>query len=159
MPRIILKTIINSSNIQMVFDLHRSIDLHKLSTIKTKEKAVAGKTSGLISLDETVTWSAKHFGITQELTTKITDFNAPVFFVDEMIKGAFKSFRHEHHFKIRENKVLVTDIFDYKAPFGVLGNIADVLFLKNYMKNFLKERNRIVKNFAETDKWKKVLEL
>lgn len=158
MPRIKLKTIINSNNIQMVFDLHRSIDLHELSASKTQEKAIAGKTSGLISLDETVTWKAKHFGIMQELTTKITGFNAPDFFVDEMIKGAFKSFRHEHHFKINDNKVIVTDIFDYNSPFGLLGKIADVLFLRKYMTNFLKERNKIVKEFAETDKWKKVLE-
>jgi len=71
MPRIELSTGIRSS-IEICFDLSRSVDLHKLSTAKTNEEAVAGKTSGLMNLNETVSWRATHFFIRQELTTKIT---------------------------------------------------------------------------------------
>jgi 2-hydroxy-3-keto-5-methylthiopentenyl-1-phosphate phosphatase len=42
---------------------------------------------------------------------------------------------------------------------GVLGRLADSLFLKQYMINFLEERNAVIKDFAETEKWKKVLEI
>jgi hypothetical protein len=62
MPKIELTTHINAP-IGRVFDLSRSIDLHMESTKKTGEKAIAGKTSGLIELGETVIWRAKHFGI------------------------------------------------------------------------------------------------
>lgn len=96
MPKIELKTEINTTNIEVVFNLIRSIDLHKISTKKSKETAISGKTSGLISFGETVTWRAKHFGFYQKLTSKITDYKFPTYFVDEMQKGAFKSFRHEH---------------------------------------------------------------
>lgn len=78
MPVITIKTVINAP-IDIVFDLSRSIDLHKISTAHTNEEAVDGKISGLIGMDETVTWRAKHFGITQLLTSKITAFNAPFF--------------------------------------------------------------------------------
>lgn len=55
MPIIELLTIINTDKIENVFDLSRSIDLHKISTKKSKEEAISGKTSGLLSLNESVT--------------------------------------------------------------------------------------------------------
>lgn len=98
MPRIELKTEIKASK-EIVFDLSRSIDLHKISTEHTNEEAIAGKTSGLIGLDESVTWRARHFGIYQKLTSKITEYDRPNYFADEMIRGAFNKFKHEHHFE------------------------------------------------------------
>lgn len=68
MPRIELRKEIKA-NIELVFDLTRSIDLHKISTAHTKEKAVGGRTSGLLEPGETVTWRAKHLGIYQEPTS------------------------------------------------------------------------------------------
>lgn len=76
-----------------MFNLSRSIDLRKISTEHTQEKAIASKTSGLIGLNETVTWRAKYLGIYQTLTTKITEYDFPEYFADEMITGAFKRFK------------------------------------------------------------------
>ena len=59
------------------FDLSRSIDLHTESTAKTGERAVAGVTAGLIEMGEEVTWRARHFGVWQELTSRITAFDRP----------------------------------------------------------------------------------
>src|SRR5690606_24024605 len=84
MERIYLETIINAP-IERVFDLARSIDLHKLSALNTNEKAIAGKTSGLINEGETVTWRAKHLGIYQILTVQITKLERPYFFEDKMV--------------------------------------------------------------------------
>lgn len=148
MPKIVLETAIHAPA-GIVFDLSRSIDLHKISTAHTNEEAVAGRTSGLIGMDESVTWRARHFGLTQKLTSKITAFEMPVHFTDEMVSGAFSSFRHDHHFKEADGVTLMTDIFIYKSPMGLLGIVADALFLKNYMHGLLAERNRIVKLYAE----------
>jgi hypothetical protein len=76
MPKIELLTEINAP-IEKCFDLARSIELHIESTKQTGERAIAGKTSGLIGLNETVTWRAKHFGTWQNLTSKITEYNYP----------------------------------------------------------------------------------
>lgn len=157
MPRIELETSIQITDIKRVFDHCRSIDLHILSTERSNEKAIAGKTSGLISLGETVTWKAKHLGIYQTLTSIVTDCDSPTFFADEMVKGAFKSFRHEHYFSQRDEFVIIKDIFEYKSPLGILGKLADFLFLENYMKRFLLERNQVVKKYAESDLWKNIL--
>lgn len=156
MPRIELLTEIKARK-EIVFDLSRSIDLHKISTEHTNETAIAGKTNGLIGMDESVTWRAKHFGIYQKLTSKITVFERPNLFVDEMVKGAFKSFRHEHRFEELNGGTLMTDYFDYESPYGILGKLADKLFLLKYMTDLLAKRNRIVKDFAESDKWKKIV--
>lgn len=156
MPRIVLKTVINAKK-EIVFDLSRSIDLHKISTEHTNEEAIAGVTSGLIGLNQSVTWRAKHFGIYQTLTSKITEFEFPNFFADEMVKGAFKSFKHEHHFENHQNSTLMIDYFDYQAPLGYLGKIADSLFLKKYMTDLLAKRNDAIKEFAESDKWQQII--
>ena len=156
MPRIELKTEIKAIR-EIVFDLSRSIDLHKILTEHTNETAIAGKTSRLIGLNESVTWRAKHFGIYQKLTSKITEFDRPNYFADEMVNGAFSEFKHEHHFTDLNGGTLMTDFFDYKSPLGILGKLADRLFLKNYMTDLLNERNRIVKEFSESEKWKQIL--
>jgi ligand-binding SRPBCC domain-containing protein len=148
MPKIELLTEIHAP-IEKCFDLARSIDLHMESTKQTGEKAIEGKTTGLIGLGETVTWRAKHFGIWQNLTSKITEFDRPNLFVDEMIQGAFKSIHHEHHFSQFDDHTIMKDVFVFESPFGIFGKIFNWLILSWYMTNLLKERNRVIKESAE----------
>jgi ligand-binding SRPBCC domain-containing protein len=148
MPQIEIKTVIEA-DIKVCFDLARNIDIHQESLKYSDEKAIAGKMSGLIELGEWVSWEAKHFGIVQHLTSKITEFEPPNYFVDEMVFGAFKSFRHEHIFKIENNQTLLIDKFYFESPYGVLGKLANVLFVKRYMEKLLKTRNKFLKVKAE----------
>ena len=150
MPILELATHINAP-IEKCFDAARNIDVHVASTKQTGERAVAGKTNGLIELGETVTWRAKHFGIQQNLTSKITEYNYPNFFVDEMVSGAFKSFRHEHHFSSTDGKTLMKDIFVFESPLGILGKLFNWLILKRYMTNLLITRNAVINEAAENN--------
>jgi len=156
MPQIQLETLIKAK-IETCFDLSRSIDLHKVSMAHSNEKAVDGRTSGLINLGETVTWEATHFGVKQKLTSKITAFNRPYHFSDEQVSGAFKSFSHDHYFEERGDHVLMKDIFNIESPLGVLGTIANKIVVTSYMTKLLRERNSIIKEYAESEKWKSVL--
>lgn len=156
MPVIRLETIIAAPR-RIVFDLSRSIDLHKVSTSQTNEEAIAGVTTGLIGLNESVTWRARHFGFYQTLTSKVTEFRSPDCFVDEMEKGIFKRFRHEHIFKIIGTKTMMIDVFDYESPLGILGKTVDGLFLKRYMQTLLEKRNLVIKEYAESGEWNKIL--
>jgi ligand-binding SRPBCC domain-containing protein len=156
MPLIKLETTINAA-IEVCFDLSRSIDLHKISTAKTNETAIDGITKGLINYNESVTWQAKHFGIRQKLTSKIAAYNRPFHFCDEQIKGAFKKIKHDHYFVEKDNMVLMTDDFLFESPFGIAGHVFNKLFLTQYLKRFLIERNQIIKDYAETGKWKQLL--
>lgn len=148
MSKIILNTIIQA-DIKTVFDCARDIDLHQKSTSKTNEKAIAGRTSGLIELNETVTWRAKHLGFYQTHQSIITEMEKPYRFSDVMLKGRFKSFKHQHLFKKEGKKTIMTDILEFESPLGIIGKIFNAIFLKNYMKNFLLQRNKLIKATAE----------
>ncbi len=158
MPHITLHTLIEAP-VEVVFNLSRSIDLHKISAAHTQEEALtaadmhntATRSAGLMEQGERVTWRARHFGIMQQLTVSITGMHYPHHFTDEMVPkgGAFTTMVHRHLFEEKGGCTLMTDIFYYKSPLGILGRFADVLFLKRYMRNFLKKRNATIKAFAE----------
>ncbi len=156
MTNIHLTTFITAP-VERVFDLCRSVTLHKISTAQTGEKAIAGITSGLIKQGETVTWQAKHLFKERKFTSKITDMKPPVSFTDEMQHGDFKSFVHEHHFKQVSNGTIMIDVINFECPFGVIGNLFSRLYLKNYMKDLLIKRNDVIKQYAESTKWKTIL--
>lgn len=144
MTTINLITKINAPK-KIVFDLARNIDAHQNSASKTNEKAIAGITSGLINLNETVTWKGKHFGLYLTHTSKITEMDLYDYFADEMIKGKFKFFKHEHSFIEKNGKTVMIDNLMYETPYGIFGRLFDKLTLKRYMTNFLKTRNLVLK--------------
>lgn len=143
--------------IRRVFDLSRSIDLHATSTAQTGECAIAGVTSGLMSLGQEVTWRARHLGVWQHLTTRITAFDPPAYFRDSMIRGAFRRFDHDHFFSESGGVTLMRDVFDFDSPFGILGWLANRLFLTRYMRHLLVTRNAAIKSAAETNDWQRFI--
>ena len=156
MPVIKLEILIKAP-IERVFDLARCIDLHADSMNKYEEKAIGGVVSGLINLNETVTWEATHFGVRQKLTSIITICERPYHFQDAMVSGAFSRFTHDHFFEETVSGTLLKDFFDYTSPFGPLGFLADVMFLEKYMTRMLEERNGLIKRIAESEEWKRYL--
>jgi len=127
--------------IHKVFDLNRNIDIHKLSTSKSDETAIDGVTSGLININETVTWRGKHFGIYLTHKSIISAMLIPNYFIDEMVEGHFKSFKHQHTFKEENGKTIMEDRILYETPF----------VLKNYLTSFITQRNHFIKNLAENE--------
>lgn len=142
------------------FDLARSIEVHLAGNVHFGEQAMAvgGVSSGLIEIGQTVTWHAKHFWVWHTLTSKMTAFQKPVFFEDTMLRGAFRSMRHEHFFHpLSENRTEMKDVLYFSAPLPVLGRIAEILVLRRYMQNLLHERNVVLKQIAKSDEWRKYL--
>ena len=135
--------------IKIIFDLSRNIDVHKLSTAKSNETAIDGVTSGLINVNETVTWRGKHFGFYLTHKSIIPAMNPYDYFVDEMVEGKFKSFKHEHSFIDGNGFVMMIDKIQYQTPYGIFGKLFDVLILKKHLTNFISERNKILKELAE----------
>jgi ligand-binding SRPBCC domain-containing protein len=156
MSRIHLTTFI-AAPVERVFDLSRSINLHTISTAGTDEKAIAGVTTGLINVNETVTWEAKHLFKKRQHTSVISAMEKPLQFVDEMTEGDFKSFRHQHHFKSIDNGTIMIDILEFESPYGNLGKFFNAIYLKKYLQKFLEKRNNTIKEYAETQKWKAIL--
>lgn len=148
MPLIILETAINAPT-EVCFDLMRDIRIHTETTAQTNEKAIAGVTNGKIGLGQTVTFEGTHFGFRQRLTVKVVEFERPTLFVDEMIDGNFKSFKHVHEFFSIENGTLMKDTIIWTSPFGIFGNIVDKLLLDRHLTRLVTTRNAKLKKIAE----------
>lgn len=164
MPEIQLSTFIKAP-LQRVFDLSRSIDLHKISTKRTNEKAISGITHGLINLNETVTWQAYHLFKTRIFTSVISKMTVPSYFCDEMTEGDFVSFKHDHYFVHKDffdeamcEGTLMTDIINFKSPLNIIGIIFNKVYLTRYLKKLLITRNECIKVYAESAEWQTILD-
>ena len=156
MPLIQLSTFIKAP-VERVFDLSRSIDLHKVSTKHSNEEAVAGVIKGLINLNETVTWEANHLFKKRQFTSVISKMTAPKHFRDEMIDGDFKSFKHDHYFKAANGGTIMEDKIVFKSPYNIIGIVFNKIHLTRYLKNLIIKRNECIKLYAESGEWKTIL--
>ena len=148
MPVIQIVTIVRATP-ERCFDASRDLDLHLESMGHTGERAVAGRTSGLIELGEQVTWEARHFGIRQRFTSKITAFDRPRYFQDSMVKGAFHSFVHDHYFEPAADGTVMKDVLTFRSPLGPLGALVDRLVMSAYLRKLLMTRNETLKRALE----------
>jgi ligand-binding SRPBCC domain-containing protein len=135
--------------VEVCFDLARDIDFHTRSLADTGERAVAGRTSGLIGLGESVTWEARHLGVRQRLTAEVTVFDRPTYFRDVMTSGAFRSFAHDHRFEPQRGGTVMTDEVTFRSPLRPLGWLVDALFMTGYLRRLLEGRCRAIKREAE----------
>lgn len=149
MPTIRLETYIHAPP-ERCFDLSLSVDLHAQSQVYAHERPIAGVLAGAMRLGDTVTWEAVHFGIKQRLTSQITAYERPNRFTDEMVAGIFQRLHHTHIFLPQPSGTLMIDEFTFRAPLGILGRLAETLFLTRYMKGLLLARNRYLKDVAES---------
>jgi ligand-binding SRPBCC domain-containing protein len=148
MTRLVLVTEIRAPA-EACFDLSCDIDLHSRSMDASGERAVAGVTSGLIGLGEQVTWRARHFGIWWRMTSAVVEYERPARFVDEMRRGPFAAWRHEHRFEAHGDGTRMVDVADYRVPLGPLGRLVDTLVLRRYMRRLLVLRNTYIKRTAQ----------
>lgn len=125
-----------------LFDLARSIDADKESMAHSREEAVGGVVSGLISLGQEVTWRAWHFGLPIRMTSRITRMEDPDYFVDEQVKGPFRRFRHVHEFREDPEGTTMVDRVEFATPFGPIGRLAEKLVLARYLQQLIETRNQ-----------------
>jgi ligand-binding SRPBCC domain-containing protein len=150
MPTIVVETRI-AAPIELCFDLARDVGVHLQTAAFSGERAVAGRTSGLLELGDLVTFEGVHFGIRQRITAKIVELDRPRRFVDELVESAFASLRHVHDFREDAGAVIMTDTLTWRSPLGVLGIIADTLFVKRHLRGFVTKKQANLKELAERD--------
>jgi ligand-binding SRPBCC domain-containing protein len=148
MPRVEVVTTVRAAP-ERCFDCARDLDLHARSMAHTSERAVAGRTTGLIGPGEEVTWRARHFGLVLEHVARISVYDRPRHFRDEMVRGAFARFVHDHHFEPVPGGTRMRDVLEFRAPWGPLGRLADHLVLAGYLERLLRRRNEAVRAAAE----------
>ncbi len=150
MARIEVVTLISAPP-EVCCRLALDVELHQRTAHQTRETIVAGVTSGILQLHDTVTWRARHFGVWQELSIRVTELDFPAYFCDVQVKGAFRSMRHEHYFRAAPAGTEMRDVFCFESPLGVVGRLVNELFLTGYMRRFLAARNALLKQAAEEE--------
>jgi ligand-binding SRPBCC domain-containing protein len=126
--------------VEQMFDVSLSIDEHVASMDRSGEQAIAGVTGGSIGLGETVTWRARHFGIWFTMTSRITSLDRPEWFVDEQVRGPFRSFHHEHTFTRDGETTVMIDTLTIGSP--IFGRLAERVVLVPYLRRLIRLRNR-----------------
>jgi ligand-binding SRPBCC domain-containing protein len=144
--------------VERCFKLSASIDLHVASAASTGEKAVDGVTTGLIGEGESVTWSARHFGMKLRHTSRIDGWRPYSYFRDVMVEGLFQRFEHEHFFAVMNDGTRMRDEVRFACPAGALGRLATKFFVRRYLMAFLMRRNAIIKRVAESEEWHRYLD-
>jgi len=139
-PRIQLTTEVPATP-ERCFELSLSVDAHQSSMSDSGERAIAGVTSGVMGLGDSVTWRARHFGIPFTMTSVITQYDAPYRFVDEQESGPFRRWWHEHRFEPVADGTLMTDVVEFESPAGPVGWLVNALVLTRYMTKLLEQRN------------------
>ena len=132
--------------------------MHLRSAAVTGERVVGGRTAGLLELGEEVTWRARHLGLWHTLSSRITALRRPEHFRDALVRGPLARLEHDHFFSVEEGEVTVMrDVFEFAAPGGPLGRVAEALFLTAHFRRFLMARNQELKAVAESDEWRQFL--
>jgi len=125
-----------------VFAICLDVEAHTRSMAGSSERAVGSKTRGELSLDDTVTFQARHLGLTWRLKARITYYDRPRCFVDEQESGPFKRWRHAHYFEPDgAGGTFMRDVIDFASPLGPFGHIVDRLLLSRYIPHLIRTRN------------------
>jgi ligand-binding SRPBCC domain-containing protein len=156
MPTIHLTTFI-AAPIERVFDLSRNVTIYKTLVQGRNETMSSGAVSNVVAHGETMTFHAKHFGKTRLITTRVVALQKPSSFVQEQVKGDLLHFKHEHHFKAVDNGTILIDMIDFDGPRDIIVKMIGKLYLKSYLEKFINKRNALIRQYAESEKWRAVL--
>jgi ligand-binding SRPBCC domain-containing protein len=91
-------------------------------------------------------------GFKMHWVTEITHVQDLHYFVDEQRFGPYAFWHHKHFLKEVPNGVEMLDIVHYKAPFGVLGKIANALFIKKTLKKIFDHRHQVLEQLFNQPK-------
>lgn len=140
-----------------VFDLSRNLSIYRKIFKQGAEQFSSTAGGNLLNQGDTILINAKHLGKIRSVTLKITAYNKPWFYTEEQIRGDLFSYKHEHHFKEAENGAIMIDIIEYEYPRDMIGKLLGKLYMKKYMEELVNTRNRLIKDYAESEKWKAVM--
>lgn len=143
MAQFVLERIIRAAP-EHVFAASLDPELHVQSMARFGEEMVAAPAGGMFTEGSTVTWRARHFGVWFRLSSVVYDIDPPRRFCDRQTKGPFGAFQHEHVFLEHPEGTLMRDTITFRSPFGPIGRLLDRLFMRNYVRRLISERNDVL---------------
>ena len=78
----------------------------------------------------------------------------PYEYIDEMIDGPFKTWKHLHMFvpSNNNNDTKVIDIVEYELPYGTLGKLTNLIYVHRKIRQIFEYRKRATVNALEKRK-------
>ena len=147
--KLVIETVIHAP-VERCFDMARDVAAHVESAAFSGEKLVPpGKLEGTLGLGDLVAFEGRHFGVRQRFVARITEVTPPRRFVDEMVSGTFRRLRHEHEFIMHAEGTLMRDVLEWESPLGIIGRIADALFVRKHMEWFVRTKQENLKRIIE----------
>ncbi|PKA82042.1 ligand-binding SRPBCC domain-containing protein [Ulvibacter sp. MAR_2010_11] len=83
-------------------------------------------------------------GIKTTWVTEITHVKPREYFVDEQRVGPYKLWHHQHFLESVPEGTLMRDIVSYQPPYGILGSIANQLFIKRKLNEIFEYRSKVL---------------
>jgi len=84
-------------------------------------------------------------GIPLYWMTEITHVVEGKYFIDEQRFGPYTLWHHQHHFRAVDGGVEMTDLIHYKIPLGIIGRVANMLFVRQKLNDIFNYRYEKVK--------------
>jgi ligand-binding SRPBCC domain-containing protein len=155
MPSIHLTSFITAPR-ERVYDLTRNISVYKKLFDKRKEEFKYSSTSRLLENGESIVIVAKHLGKRRAVSLQLSDVDKSNSFRFTMSKGDLTNYSHLHHFKSADNGTFLIDMVEFGCPVDFTGRLLGRFYFRKYLETLMHERNAIIKDFAETEKWKAI---
>jgi ligand-binding SRPBCC domain-containing protein len=87
----------------------------------------------------------------QTWRVRVAQLEEPTLIVDELLRGPFAAWRHEHRFaELPDGRTQLTDHVDYRLPAAALGRIADALVVRRLLLSSFRSRQERTRALFET---------
>lgn len=144
--------------VERVFDLCRSMEMLKVYLRDQGAQLLAGKVNGLLAPNDVFTLKGKHYKRDRFFRLKIKEVNPHTHLASEIVAGDLKYFDHGIFFKQAENGTIIIDKINFKSKFGIVSNLIDQYYIKPKFEKMIAGRNDLISKYAESGKWKFVIE-
>ena len=140
------------ANIDEVFDFFSSPENLSILTPEKLNFKILSPTPILMKEGQIIDYTVKLLGVNVRWRTIITEYNRKDKFVDQQLKGPYSMWHHTHEFQELNGKVKMTDTILYAIPFGILGEIVNILWVKKDLDYIFKYREKAITKFFKERK-------
>jgi len=141
--------IVIAAPIERVFHFHD--DTRNLLRITPPSIKVSIETMGKPGLGYEVVLKVRQFGIfTMRWKVRITEYVPPTLMSDEQVSGPFAYWKQTRRLREVDGGTELTDIVEYRPPFGVLGRIANALVIRRQVLELFAYRQATTKRLLES---------
>jgi ligand-binding SRPBCC domain-containing protein len=91
-----------------------------------------------------IAYRIRPLGVPQRWRSEITLWDPPHRFVDEQVRGPYRSWHHLHEFHAVDGGTEIRDTVRYTLPLGPLGRLAHALVVRRQLESIFAYRARVI---------------